>query len=562
MTISGAQLRERLIPVSGPCGAVYVEGLSLPPPPAKWTGFHCLHKRIFKKVGKWKSAVDEHHLGNCSRTCSRRERALLVGPAVAGVIPAVSLICEYNSYKALLGRAFRKPRHRPAVFILSLLQKFSPLLLDGFQQLYHPMSRQEYIDTARRRQVMQDASDLYDNTGWRDSYSLFSSFVKSEKLISIKKHDLYFLPLEHMLDRLINGPHPVTHIIAGPKIKPFTRLLKKLWGPTGRIFYAATSNVSLNFWFNQNYNPGKFAVCSDYTMFDNSHSSTTWEWIEGLYRALGMFDDPDFSVVMDAWRAPHGHLQGRGFCYEFFAYIMNASGRDDTALANALINGFAMFLSVLATILRAPLCSLNVDDIARAEFNVSIMGDDSLVLLPDYYSTPDLPAVLSDNLSQFGLEAKIELAYTPFDMVYLGMRPYLVDGVYWWGRTIGRALYKWGWKLDPNNCDAPAWMTGVAEAEVITSPHVPVLYDVAVSYLRSRVGCKRTPFVPDFERPWTQPDPNVPHYDVSTVAFVAHGYGVDPRELLSFCEYLLSLDTFPCIISHPVLEAIMMKDDY
>lgn len=506
--------------------------------------------------------VDQEHLQNCSQSATRRERALLVGPAVAGVAPAVSLLCEYNAFKSLLGRAFRAPRFQPVDGILGLLNRFISVLLPDYQALYSPMTRQEYIDTARRRVAMQIASDLYDRTGWREAYALFCSFVKSEKLISIKKYDLYFTKLESMLDRLINGPHDVTHIIAGPKIKPFTKLLKRLWGPDGLIFYAATSNVSLNYWFNKNYNPGKVAVCSDYTMFDNSHSTTTWEFIEGLYRTLGFFDDPDFAKVMDAWREPHGHISGKGWSYEFFAYIMNASGRDDTSLSNALINGFAMFLSMLAATLGVPLLQLTIDDICNADFQVSIMGDDSLVLMPYVYWTTGFQKTLESNLSKFGLDAKILITESPFDMVYLGMRPYLVDGVYWWGKTIGRALYKWGWKLDPNGCDGPAWMTGVADAEVITSPHVPVLYDVAASYLLTRVGCKRTPFVPDFERPWTQPDPNVPHYDVDTLVYVAHGYSLDPRELMDLIKYLQGIQTFPCVLSHPALDAIIMHDDY
>lgn len=556
-----------MIPAAGPCGAIALRGVAYPPPASKWCGFRPLEGRVEVSVHGTKYQATPELLSLCDVNDDGTTRALLVGASVAGAIVAVSTICLYNAFKALLARGFRTPTHTADPRTTQVLVSHIDLLLPGLADYYVDMSFQEWLATVRasRRKPLQLAHDLLQKFGWRDAYRIFSSFVKSEKLVGFSKGEFGVEALENMIDRLINGPHDATHVIAGPLLKPALKAVKKVWNCDNHIFYAAVNPHQIDYWFNQRYRPGKVAILCDYRRYDNSHTDLTWDFVEEIYHRLGLFDKhPLFSEVMRAWRAPEGVLRGKGWEIFFRAYTMNASGRDDTGLANALLNGFAMYISLVSSLCRLSPHELSDHHLLDAvdKFDLSVMGDDSLILVDECLLDGGFLSRLRDALAFFGLESELSLALNPFDMVYLGMRPYWVDGVWWWGKTIGRALFKWGWKLQPNNMDAPAWMTGVADHDVKTAKHVPILFDLAEAYRRSRAGSKRTPVEHDKCKPWTVGNPMAPHYTSETLVAVAHGYGVAVHELIDCIGYIQRLDTFPCIIDHPVLQAILMYDDY
>lgn len=567
MTQLGQQLAEGLSPAAGPCGAVALRGVALPPPESKWADFRPLEDRVRVRYDGKEHAGTPELLSTLDVNDNGVVRALLVGAAVSGAAVAVSSICLYNAYKALLARGFREPKYQPAPGTGKLMESFIDHLLPELANHYVDTCFYEWVATMRpaRQRPLWQAWNAYQQGGWRGKYRLFSSFVKSEKLVGFSKGDYYLEKLDRMLDRLINGPHDVTHVIAGPMLKPVTKAVKKVWNCDNHIFYAAVEPAQLDYWFNTRYRDGKVALLCDYTRYDNSHNHQTWDFIEEIYRRLGLFEkEPMLKTVLDCWREPEGSLRGKGWEIFFKAYVMNASGRDDTGLANAILNGFAMYIALVAAFLRRPPHSLSPEDCEECKdlFDISVMGDDSLVLMDASVVTADFTSRVSHALSLMGLEAKVSLAYTPFDMVYLGMRPYLVDGVYWWGKTIGRALFKWGWKLQPNQCDAPAWLTGVATHDVTCSKHVPILSDLAQAYLVTRAGCKRTPHVLEECKPWAVGNPRAPAYDSTTIVYTAHGYDVSVAELEDCLRYVSTLSTFPCIIDHPVIDAIMLKDDY
>lgn len=567
VTIIGQQQRDGMIPAAGPCGAIALRGVAHPPPPSKWCGFRPLDGRVIVGVNGVKYQATPDLLSLLDVNDNGSTRALLVGASVAGAIVAVSTICLYNAFKALLARGFRTPTHTADPRTTEVLVSHIDLLLPGVTEYYLDMSFSEWIASVRpsRRKPLILAYELLEKFGWREAYRLFSSFVKSEKLVGFSKGEFGVEALESMIDRLINGPHDATHVIAGPLLKPALKAVKKVWNCDNHIFYAAVNPHQLDYWFNNRYRSGKVAILCDYRRYDNSHTDLTWDFIEELYRRLGLFDKhPLFAEVMRAWRAPEGTLRGKGWEIFFKAYVMNASGRDDTGLANALLNGFAMYISLVASLHRLPPNEVSSHHLSEAVdiFDLSVMGDDSLILVDESYLDQGFLSRLSDALAFFGLESELSIALDPFNMVYLGMRPYLVDGVWWWGKTIGRALFKWGWKLQPNNMDAPAWMTGVADHDVKTARHVPILFDLAEAYVASRVGSKRTPFTVDVCKPWTVGNPMAPDYTEETIVYVAQGYGVSIQELQDCIRYIQGVDTFPCIIDHPVLQAILMHDDY
>jgi len=63
-------------------------------------------------------------------------------------------------------------------------------------------------------------------------------------------------------------------------------------------------------------------------------------------------------------------------------------------------------------------------------------------------------------------------------------------------------------------------------------------------------------------KPWAVGNPRAPAYDSSTIVYTAHGYDVSVEELKNCLRYVSGLSTFPCIVDHPVIDAIMLKDDY
>ena len=211
---------------------------------------------------------------------------------------------------------------------------------------------------------------------------------------------------------------------------------------------------------------------------------------------------------------------------------MNASGRDDTALANAILNGFAMLLSATAAWYNIPLVNVTpemADHFGREIAKISICGDDALGFLPSLSAVQRQAFVarLRANLQTFGFVAKAFASDRFHDAVYLGHRPLIVSGKWVWGRTIGRCIYKLGWQSEIKG-DPCAYMTGVMDMHLSCNPHVPIVADLARCFNRHREGLKRTPVIKDPHKPWEWMSENLrlPPYDEDTLRCVAEAYSV------------------------------------
>jgi hypothetical protein len=500
----------------------------------------------------------------------KKGRAVLAGMAVAGATPAVSNLDAHNSVKAVLARVFRAPKYDPDPSVWAHARELFKSLFRSLTQDYVPMTVSAWLKTmpARRRAALLRAKDIVDLDVWRPSWGKFNSFIKSEKLPGFEKKFGSLLPATTMIDRLIQGPADEAHIIAGPLLKPVMVKLKEVWNNESPIFYGGVAPDLLNAWFNNRYRNGMWAVCCDYSMYDNSHSDCSWNFMWGLYNKLRLFElDPRFSLIFEAWRRPVGRMTGKGWALRYQAPCMNASGRDDTALANGLLNGVVFYLSAMAARLEKSVLDLSVRDLRSGLCWLSVCGDDSLCLLSFSLAEKAYRDAfvrrLSTNISSFGFDAsaeKMSVTDNPFNMVYLAMRPYPAQGRWWFGRTIGRAIWKMGWVLDGVGLDCPARVTGDCEAIAITQAVVPVLYDHAVGYLKSRVGCKRLVPAADPNRPWTT-GVQTPLYEADTLMYVAQGYDLTLRELVELCDQLRSISSYPCVVDNPALIRIVTYDD-
>lgn len=492
-------------------------------------------------------------------------KATLGGIGCSAAPVCVSANTDYNRLKALLGRPFRRSAVGPPLpGIYELCSVLIDVLLPGFR--CEPMEVEEWLQSmpSRRRRALERALHIYEEGGWRAKYRTFKAFVKTEILPGFAKDGFGLVPLESFIDRLIMGPHDVTHIIAGPILKPLTRKLKEIWSPDGPIFYGSAGPEKLHKWLQRLVQARGLYVWCDYSMYDNTHSRESWSFLEGLYRKACR-TNPDFWKVMDAWRQPAGWIGP----FKFRTRIVNASGRDDTALANAILNGFAFYVSLCAAFLEIPVFEVD----ARVLYSlfdtlfISVCGDDSLGCVPLLPVDRKLRFMhaLSRNVATFGFEAKLECSERLVDAVYLGSRPMPTRSGWFWGRTIGRATYKMGWVIDSGQ-DVLAHVTGIADMHVLCSSHVPVLSDLAKRIVELRQGAKRTPVPRDENRPWEWTYQSNLAYDDVTLEAVSAVYTrgaatTSVSEILDLISAIEKIPSLPFVLDHPVWTRMVLMDD-
>nr|WEU70897.1 MAG: RNA-dependent RNA polymerase [Hangzhou yanvirus-like virus 1] len=588
VSYAGSQIQSGLqVPTCYP-GLVKRDCVELKPSPKKWADVSLQGGKVLlskpdmnsKVSANQYSAFDPAQLESLRRPRDPTYKCTGAGIYCSGAYPVVSANTAYNQGKALLGRAFRMskvPRPQESTYIW--LDMFKGLLLPNY--VASRMETLAWLEgmPSRRRKALARALDSYERTGWLRKYERFSAFVKTELLPGFSKDakHLLLLPLESMLDRLIQGPHDVTHCIAGPCLKPLLAVLKDRWGPDGPIFYGSASPEKLHLWLQRLVTRAGTYFWCDYSMYDNTHSLPSWGFLRRLYRESGVGDRPDFWRVLDAWQRP------RGTCgpFKYEARVMNASGRDDTALANAILNGFAAYLSACAAYLRKDLFSLTPGDVEGcfSDIFVSVCGDDSLGRIPLMTETGQLEfnARMSSNIALFGFEAKLRTSNKLFDAVYLGMRPYPTEKGWFWGKTIGRASYKMGWLVDKGQ-DVMAHVTGIAEMHSLCSAHVPVLSDLAERILTLREGAKRTPVVLDPNKPWEWTYKSGVKYDRLTLQAVAETYSametpvnkgqvdfcstaVSVEQIEALIGKIRSIESLPCCLDDDLWRLMILMDD-
>lgn len=553
----GDQLAERAY-VHGSPGVVFLSAGELPPTKAKW--IFPTTPRVWAKQGKSWVPVGPDYL-NTLPTANRPQKFALAGLAVSGQHVFVSAKGPRNAFKALLGRGFSPPTFRPEP---GLLKRMKPLLLPLIVGLLEPIEYDleawvSHLPGEKKRRARLAKQNI-DRLGWSNDWSHFSAFVKVEKLNGTKNHRY----ITEILDRLIQAPTPEGLVIAAPYLWKMTKRLKDVWNIDSPIFYASVSPDQLTHWFNRHYVPGMIAICADYAKFDNSHSIETWEFLESLY-SEAIVDELFFRLLAE-WRAPRGKMTGRGWAFKYEAFVMNASGRPDTALANAILNGLVMF-----TVLCAIYFDISAEELTPAhvaEFfsvvHMAVVGDDSLVLLPDLPCFRNKQAI-SDGIGRFGFDAsgdKMVISTRPFDMVFLGMRPYPVGGCWYFSKTIGRYVYKAGFVLEPQKYDLGAWIAGCAVADGRILRCVPALHEIIERTLALRTADGRSMKVTQMveHTPWKSPA-DTPPYDMGTIRYLADGYDVPVEMILQSISTFKALPNLPFVTDDPFLRRCCEVDD-
>lgn len=441
----------------------------------------------------------------------------------------------------------------------------TPWLLGGFPDVV-PMTTWEWlksIQVARRRKALIRAAAQRTARGEpHPRIDRVTPFVKTENLpwfgISDGVPDVDACTY---VARLIQAPHDETHLIAGPWLKPLLRRLKEHWGPDNWIFYASVAPEKLDAWLQRNQGSTSF-FWSDYSAFDATWSARAWSTIERLYRKL-MPDLPEeFWEVMEMWRCPQGSAVCRkeGYKLKYSSEEMMMSGRDDTALANALLNGLAISFSFAAALANKSVADVTSADLNRASqlVRIAVVGDDSLVCC-DFEIEPYVEAVLQ-GIRSFGLVAKAGHSQRLCDVTFLGCMPYLTRSGVFWGPTIGRRLYKAFWQAE-RGAPLPAWTHGVAQ-QLRLARCVPVLSELGDKVCDLMSGQAVFVQSPEDHKPYQSRSAATPPWDDLTIAWLQARYGaINEARIKRDVARIGDIRRLPCVLCSEVFQVCVAQDE-
>lgn len=494
----------------------------------------------------------------------------LAGVGLSGTTPFVTAVGAQPLVEAVMYRVFKKlPEDRvvsqPAFDRLAMNARDELLLGRWLESGPVPMSTDEWIASmpSRRRKALQRAHDERQRRGENHpDYELITPFVKQELLPDFKPQDTCgttFSPVRYVA-RLIQAPNDETHLDAGKFMKPLVHALKKYWHHQNWLFYGSVAPDKLNHWLNRISGSRSF-FWSDYTAFDATFSDSTWDMLEGFYHHLYPDAPQSFRDVLRIWRRPKGRaiVRKQNVVLTYQANTCNCSGRDDTALANALFNGLA-----LSTAFAAALAGVTVEEVTLEHLRVaselckiSIVGDDSLVGC-DFDVSLYADAIVA-GLKRFGLVVKAEHSPHLHAVTYLGMMPYKVGSHFEWGPTLGRRLYKMMWM---RQYSAPtAWCHGVAQSMSLFS-NVPLLSDMAKRVCTLLKGHAVTPLEPDENRIWTCPPSDATPWGMETLNWLCQRYhGLTVSMLARDLRVISSIERLPAVVRLESLRLMLAQDD-
>jgi hypothetical protein len=508
-----------------------------------------------------------------------RTKLLGLGYLVSGAPPMVTDPTPLSTRDALLVRAFKEKKAPPPGMHRrwNHVEKLLPTILRGTnsslwdEQIHFRDGTDDFEEWVKafpgsRQRVLRRVKAIYDEVG-PDAFRMdqFLAFVKTEKLPGFKVDEaIGLLALESYKPRLIQGPADITHVLAGPTLRQVLFALKRAWDKDSPIFYACTSPEQLDEWFNRHFLPGLTTfVMGDYSMFDRTIGKEALGCVTKIYRHILQAVPEYFWHILDIWARPKGKC-GFNTGIKYACDYMNASGRDDTALINALLNGIVITVSMAATLNRVRVEAVTEQMIRKMQVDckLGVVGDDSLWLMSVPFTQNQLE-LLCSHIRSFGFmidSTKSELSQNPFRCVFLGQRPYPVAGRWYWGPTLGRRLYKHHWCIYKGG-DPYAWLYGVADMEARCYPHVPILGDMGRQVCKVLKGSKKTPYEdPEARHKLSERTERVPDYDVGTLNYVAAGYDIDGETLRDLVRLINGVVRFPFMVDHPATEAFVTQD--
>lgn len=497
---------------------------------------------------------------------SERHGPRLGGVGFDGVIPFVTSPGSRPLAEAIAYRVFKLYGAIIVVasFVTTTKLMLSPKLLGEFPEVepWETWTWLKSIKNGRRRKILVRAWKLLKERGQHHAmYRYISPFVKTENLPWFKVIDGMPIPeAAEYVCRLIQAPHDETHLVAGPYLKPLTLALKQRWDHRNWIFYASTTPEKLDQWLRENQHCASY-FWSDYSAFDATWSAHAWDMLERFYRTVYPNAPSEFWEVLEIWRRPQGRVKCRRddvtLWYE--SEEANASGRDDTALANAILNGLALAMSFAAALAGCQVSEVTEQMLHTAStlVRIAIVGDDSLVCC-DFDVAPIADRVRV-GLESFGLLVKAECSPNLWDVTFLGCMPYRTRQGLFWGPTIGRRAYKAFWQAEPLG-HLPAWTKGVAQ-QLALHACVPILSDLAERVL-SLLARHTATLQFDEQKPYQSRVSATPRWDDYTVEWLCRRYaGMNPGMFVRDLAVVGTISRLPAVMHSEVISLCVTVDD-
>lgn len=468
--------------------------------------------------------------------------------------------------EAILYRVFKDCARVAEQGSFDVAQQLVDQLLPGFARVSKPWDTWDWIRSitlSRRRKDLIKAWHAMEARGRHHHHiSRIKPFRKVENLPWFGiVGGFYAVSYAAYVARLIQAPHDETHLIAGRYLKPLVTRLKDIWHWENWIFYASVNPAKLNLWLRRNRNARSW-FWSDYSAFDATYSELAWDLIESLYRRIYPDASPEFWQVLSYWRHPHGVYRSRkeGVTVEYWANVCNASGRDDTALANAILNGIVLSLSIASALCGVPIIELEKHHICYAQelAQIAVVGDDSLVACS--LDIGQYVTQITANIESFGLIVKAQHSLNLWDVTFLGMMPYLSRSGLTWGPTIGRRIYKAFWQAEPKG-HLPAWTRGVAQ-QLALYANVPVLSDLARRVDSLLTGHSVTRAERCEYNTWSLIDDQMPPWDETTLEWVCRRYPLlTPALILEDIKTIATINRLPAVVHLWTAAAAIAVDD-
>lgn len=408
----------------------------------------------------------------------------------------------------------------------------------------------------------------------------FKIFLKRE----IQPHGSYFTGYRSPANpRIIFDPSPISQIYMGPILRSATRLLHEIQHLDSNLtYFGGLSPGHANLWARKYVTPDfqlKFdkliggllrIIENDFSKMDSCYGPACFLFVYAVYSWWGLpVENEVFMSIMKQWEKPKGAFRSGT---RVRAPSMNASGRADTALMNALINSYVQFASYIMVKF-----DKSLDQITDAEFQqfnerfcCGLLGDDSLVITDEI---PDMANKVSQKISLFGFEANSMKVWSSAKFAtFLGQRlyPTTIKGqeTVSWGPTIGRRLYRFGHSCDRQQ-DPLRWLKLNCFAASISHNFVPILSDIVqrCSFLLSHVSVTEHDIVTHmttddnykYKMMFKQEEDVLPDWN-RMPSYLNEVYNLDLSNYWKFQKELEHVWYPTVVFNHPWMHALIQQD--
>lgn len=379
--------------------------------------------------------------------------------------------------------------------------------------------------------------------------------------------------------RIICNPLAISQIIMGPIMRKSTMNLHKILhvDNVGTYFGGLTPGEA-NRWARMYVNSdfgfqiddvellNFLMIENDFSKFDTTYTLQAFLFVLAVYRFWGLpVDSEEFKAVWRDWMQPEGKFSSGTLVR---APIMNASGRSDTALMNALINYYVQLASYLIVYTNKDMDDITLEDYQAFSkiCRIAVLGDDSLTLFPAH---DGLEERVSKIIGTFGFEARDMKTHVKANTaVFLGNRLYpviLEDGTSTvaWGPTIGRRLFKMGTSADIQ-LDPLDWLKQTSLATVKMAGFVPFLGTIARRCLQltDHVEVKRYNHYDDllkFRKGFLEE--NEVKLDFDRIGqYMLEVYGISQEEYVRLEIMFSEIESVPVVVTDVVIDRLVTFD--